>query len=960
MVVSSGNPTSTEGLLRRASRSLTDCGCAEAPANYHAARGSRALSKKVIAWSAVGAVAIIIGGASLLLSAKPTSVPVEPPRGEADVPSKPILYSGCVAVRLSSGCELPEDGTLRVWLPSPDATVVSDAGQVEELERIAKGEGVLLRLKAPSAARSIRVPSAGRGWQIDIHPAPAPNQVLRRTNELRRAGKVAEAESVVAKAMGSAQGERRARLVGLRARMAADQGDLDRARSLFAEAIATHRDNGAISLAADDGFALAFHLIHHHRLSEAREVISSIEGLAASYPDGAARLRFYWGQLASESGDLRSALSFLQDAEQQSRKIGLVSVELMSAQALTPVLVVLGRGDEALERLETLRAASNLGDCQRADVAADIGWIALQALLQHPHGALEDRRKMAEVAFRQALQIYESSCVNDASIADARIVLAWTLLLKGDVSGAQRELELGEERVSRPPIADAVWWLEIRGRIQLAAGDVDGALAAFDRQLELARATSMLDAQWRAQVGRAEALDRKGATSDALAAARAADDQLDRLVLSAPLGQGRESFLSGRERSTRVLVDLLVRAGRAEEAFSKMRRGQARLIATVERAERLRSLPVETRQKWESAMGHVRVERESLEHEAEQDWKLSAATLREARRKRAARQERIETEIQGAFALLDGDAKRPAVDDAPLAPGVTRLGFLELERGWVVFAQQEVSVQTALLPSRDAPSDPTTLAARLVALAAGRIDASEHLVIHATGVLKTVDFHALAWNGAPLVASKTVAYALDVGPRTTTSTASPRRALLVADPTQDLLYARGEVDHVRAALGTAWEVRTLMGDEARSLAVLDRMRAAELFHYAGHGEAGGRDGWGSRLPLAAGSSLTLSDVLSLSSAPRHVVLSGCDAARVESSGPWMGLGLAQAFVVSGAADVIAPARGVDDVLARAMANAIYRDDASRWSAPDRLARAQRAMLRDQPALDWAAYRAVVR
>jgi CHAT domain-containing protein len=137
--------------------------------------------------------------------------------------------------------------------------------------------------------------------------------------------------------------------------------------------------------------------------------------------------------------------------------------------------------------------------------------------------------------------------------------------------------------------------------------------------------------------------------------------------------------------------------------------------------------------------------------------------------------------------------------------------------------------------------------------------------------------------------------------------------------------------------------------------VVAAMSDASLLHFAGHGTFGERSVWDSVLPLADSGGLRVGDILALPSVPRAVVLSGCETAETsELSGQQ--LGLAQAFVINGADVVIAVARSVSDDLARRMSERIHRENAP---LPQALRRAQLAIMKEMPGVDWAAFRAIV-
>jgi CHAT domain-containing protein len=95
--------------------------------------------------------------------------------------------------------------------------------------------------------------------------------------------------------------------------------------------------------------------------------------------------------------------------------------------------------------------------------------------------------------------------------------------------------------------------------------------------------------------------------------------------------------------------------------------------------------------------------------------------------------------------------------------------------------------------------------------------------------------------------------------------------------------------------------------------------------------------------------------LALSSSPSQVVLAACEGARLDGDG----IALAEAFVLSGAREVLAATRAVDDASTLRFVRALYRAKAR---AP-RLAEALRATMAAAGADDgeaWRAFRVIVR
>ena len=282
--------------------------------------------------------------------------------------------------------------------------------------------------------------------------------------------------------------------------------------------------------------------------------------------------------------------------------------------------------------------------------------------------------------------------------------------------------------------------------------------------------------------------------------------------------------------------------------------------------------------------------------------------------------------------------------------------FEQAERGYVLFVHDGKKVDARPLPEPSGLS-PEALSAALLEPIAPALASASRVVFLGYGAWQSVDVHALPLRGAPLAAHIPVAYGLDIG-----EGAAPRArgaAVVVADPTGDLPQAGREGERVAAHLGQGRKVTLLRGAGARKPAVLDALRGAEIFHFAGHGVFGEDAVSGSGL-LMAGARLLAGDVLALGGAPRVVVLSGCETGRAPSR-LGVDMSLAYAFLASGAEAVVATSRPVADTLAAAMSDALYQGVAApEWEPASALRQAQERVRAADPGADWASYRVLVR
>jgi CHAT domain-containing protein len=186
---------------------------------------------------------------------------------------------------------------------------------------------------------------------------------------------------------------------------------------------------------------------------------------------------------------------------------------------------------------------------------------------------------------------------------------------------------------------------------------------------------------------------------------------------------------------------------------------------------------------------------------------------------------------------------------------------------------------------------------------------------------------------------------------------------VVADARGDLPAARPEGERMAArlqSLGFA-PVDTLVDRAASVDAVLAALGRVDHLHYAGHGQFAGAEGWESNLPVADGRRIGVADLLSQAALPARVVLSGCEMARADGQGSVSGLGLAQAFVLGGADEVVAATRPVRDADAAVVMDALYARllPGAGAALALALARAQADLEASGARVDWAAFRVVV-
>lgn len=887
----------------------------------------------------------------------------QPPSAAPPAPPPRVGFAGCAAVTGGPVCELPEDRRLRLWveLPAPGALSVFAAGaRLAVEEREARG-GRACAFVVPAGATEVVLevaqPQGPSVWRLPVRE-PAPVPLVQRAAALRAEGRSEEAARLLREEAPALPEAGRARARSLLARLELSQGHAGEAVALLREAMALHRGAQRRSDEALDALTLVYTLIHHgRRFTEARAVLQALGPLEGNYPEGGVQRAYFEGLLALESGDVGTALQHFTEAELQSERLGMARLHRDVRQVLATTLQTLGRDAESLALLEALRAETGASDCERADLLTNIGW---GLLLSREAGGTPRGEPVHPLT--EALALYRGVCASPDDEANVLVNLALAELHAGRPEAAAARLKEARHARAEPGARLALWWLDLEGRIHLAAGQAHKARQRFARLAELAEASASPEARWRAALGRAQAAEQLGDVPAALSAYAQAEALLDGEALRVPLMEGRHVFLRERERGSRAYVALAVKAGQAPQALEVARRARSRVLEAVRLSDRVAHLPAAERARWDAALSAYRQEREVLDEEAAKDWRLPAARLAEVRQARRQREERLRALLEEAFSLLAPALAQGASRSARPhpAPGELWLVYYPAPRGWVGFAASERGVTARFLEPVAPGAPPAALAAALLEPFREELSAAKRLTLVPYGVLRAVDFHALPFGGDALVAGRPVAYALDLAaPAPTVAPAPERTALIVADPEGNLPRAREEAKLVHEALRADWQVQVQSGPAATGAAVRAALERAELFHYAGHGRFAGLGGWESAMPLHEGR-LLVGDVLALRRVPAWVVLSGCETVRAAQESPVEGLGLAQAFLAAGSHGAVAAWREVDDAHAMELMRSLYRQGGpgSATALPEALRRAQLELRARRPDADWAAFRAL--
>lgn len=182
--------------------------------------------------------------------------------------------------------------------------------------------------------------------------------------------------------------------------------------------------------------------------------------------------------------------------------------------------------------------------------------------------------------------------------------------------------------------------------------------------------------------------------------------------------------------------------------------------------------------------------------------------------------------------------------------------------------------------------------------------------------------------------------------------------LIVANPTDDL---RGSVDEANAVQALIQPVERLESDATRQ-AVIAGMPGKRYVHFACHGSYAWSDPLQSKLRLAAGTAMTLADVLSTAdlTQARLVTLSACETALIDlAQSPDDYVGFPAGFLQAGAPAVLSTLWPVHDVATAALVKYFYDAHLVQEQPPAVALRTAVQRLRERPPYDrpffWAPF-----
>lgn len=701
-----------------------------------------------------------------------------------------------------------------------------------------------------------------------------------------------------------------------------------------------------------------------------------------------------WGQVASvrlQLGDARLAVAALDTAQRLARAQGLRQAEAANRELLAEVHRRAGDHRRALRLYEQagmlneeLGLTTEAGDDLRAQAQI------YAALGNDP---------LALARANDALALHRSVGAAFPELADL-LVLAELSDRTGDSDAASAFLAAARDLADRLDAPSA--GLEVRlvaARIADRRGESAAVLEALAVDPDDLEAGGDVVA-WESELLRARAFARRNDLDAAEAAGRRSVAAVERLRQGHGSGVLRTTFAADRTAPYFELTEILLRLGRADEAFevADAARGRSFRESLAAAARRdgnasawARGLAEEEELLLaiEGLLVSIREYEEDEEAEAVEDLRRR---LRQARRDYEVVAIR-RRELSSEAADRGVEAEASSVQKA-LGPGEVLLEYLVTPERLYTFVVTSGSIQALqsdepasglaarVRLARDLLSDPRAPAERAFevlstlddlllapARAAGALQGVSRILIVPHHALTYLPVAALRTRGGERylvedyeVASLPAAAALPTirGERPSDSPpdAGPGFAMasVFAPRPRELPASREEAEAIRGLLP---RTEVYLGKRATEARLRGALYGGGVTHVASHGVLNTANPLFSRIELARGASpvtsaddgrLEVHEILDLTIRSRLVFLSGCETglgrAGLVAAAPGEDYAtLARAFLYGGAESVVATLWPVEDEGAAAFAARFY-DGLDPDRVPEALARAQRAMLSD--------------
>jgi tetratricopeptide (TPR) repeat protein len=851
----------------------------------------------------------------------------------------PVAVHGCAGLTLAPACwRSPDPAPLVLWIegeqPADAITVLVDdmpASTDDALDVDAGVDGVRIAIDPPAAAERLELVHVdGRSFALELVPEPP-------------AWLAAQAEL---EAMLSAERplrEVRARLVELRAALGPveahrlDCFELELAfqagdwASVVHGPWRLHRSHSTATDVAcvDLGHVRAVYATFM-RAPDHAQAHSHLEAAGAhpQHLQATINVDYLTGELERRLGRLDESLAWFERAARIARRLGLHEYHASAVIQHATALAALGRFEEAKALADEAEAALPPDDPLRPEIRSNAAWV--QILRREDEPSLPD----PSPTLRELAAHYERTG-EEGRANGVRLNLAIVASQSHDFAAAERALA-SIDRSELADTAEQVFWELVTARIAEQRRDTADAREHLERARLLAELGSDDELQLRARLARAGLELTLGNTRQARHELEQAEHVEDRIALGISPSEGRSTFSSARRHDRARHVELLLALGERDAALCTVLGARARPMRSLA-AQASRPDPALRRRQDELLVRHLEL-RTALAERTRESWDLPADELLALRQRSDRELEALDALLAEAMTLGEHEPPTWRCDDvrsAAPAEGLATMHPATTPGRWWWFFDRAAAIEVVEVELEGASPDDAAAAERGATralerlAAAGRLAGLRMLTVVPLGVFATVDLHALT-----PVQDLEVQYSVGLGRPDRVVTAAPSVGVLVG-ASANLREPRAEAATVGEAMRDAgWSVIDPWAPTTGP--------QPTLLHYAGHGHHGGTTGWDSYLVLADGE-LRPKQIIAHGRSPAIVVLGACDAGTSDPGVIDGGMNMATAFVLAGAALVIAPQRSVDDHDARALAELLYAD-LPRPGDPARMAELLRARL----------------
>jgi cellulose synthase operon protein C len=868
------------------------------------------------------ASAVVLFCAANACTSSPIDAQNTPPLALAVTPA------GCVAYWSGPRCVLDARGHLEliVRAPAPEAEIEIEADAQPEIRTSTSGKETLrYRLRFHQGTPhllKVTAKTATASWEYQLPLEPPSGGALVAELEALAQKDGTAADLRAKNLLPELSAGPRAEVLDWWSREEFGRGNLEASIARAEETIEAARAGDRAEKGAASALRIAYiATIELKRFTLARSALAAIDPeWKKSWPLAATQSHYYEGILARTIGDFSTALDQFARAEKAAEAVSSVG-DLVAAQierAMT--LVALGRPGDALDPL--LRAKALLPPDAYADIAdarVSLAWAALLAIESGAASKVDIQQEL-----KAALEYYRGPKPTAPEyLSNVYVNLALDAWQRGSSEQSHEYLREARGLALRP---DAEGWaLEIEGRLALADKKYDVAIASYRSLITLARKNDDPALEWQGLYGAGKSAAARGDRTGAIAALQGAEALLGSDRFQIPVDAGQVRFLGAHEGSARGLVEALVLEQQPAQAFDVARKARRRGLLAVHNLSRVSELGEVARANWERTYSDYLAAREAVEkarRELEVARRASKELIAARRAKVAELEEAVVTARRRALEILREDRPQRLAEGALRKPADKELWLLWVRttEEWIAFAASSSGVVAVRLGNGTVDAH----ARWLIEPLREHIERAERVILLPTGELGSLALHALPFGDSTLARARATVYGLDL-PEAQPLAITHENVLVVADGRGDLPGARRAAKEIEASFrkeGRGVNVR--LQNEATTAEVQKLLAASDWFHYAGHGDHLGLEGWGSRLLLAGRDDLDVSDVLALPGAPKRVVLMACEAAHNTADAKVAtSFGIAHAFVLAGANEVLAPSEIVPDDEAAELTRVLY-------------------------------------